>query len=137
MWSYNLFRIGAGILTTGGILYLFDVLAPRTADGVDSLGFQLEQLLYGHKTNVMGTMRSKGEIYDGLRMAFSVYLLSLGGLGFLSESRWKVAGGIALSLAVMLAISVTHWYALPSAFLGLGLLCFAGSAYLGRNANSR
>jgi hypothetical protein len=130
MWDYTLFRVGALVLALHGIVHLFGHFANKTAKPVNSQEYMLEELLYGFKTNVMGVMRSQGEILDGLSLAFSLFLLTLAALGFTLPVEKKPAIVIAASLAVLLAISLAYWFVVPTAFVAVALLCFAGSAYL-------
>lgn len=130
MWDYTLFRIGALILALNGVLQLFGHFANKGAKPINGVEFQLEEMLYGYRTNVMGVMRSQGEIADGMSLSFAVFMLTLAALGFTLPVERKPAIVIAASLAILLGISVTHWFILPTTFLAAGLLCFAGSAYL-------
>jgi hypothetical protein len=130
MWSYKLFRIGALVLALHGILHLFGHFAGKGAKPVNGTEFQLNELMYGFKTNMMGNMRSHGDIYDGLSIGFTVFMLTLAALGFTLPVQKKTAIVIATSLAVMLGLSLTYWFIVPTSFLAAGLLCFAGSAYV-------
>lgn len=130
MGKYALFRIGAFVLTLAGLTHLIGHLGGKAAKPVNGTEFQLQELLYGHKTNMMGSMRSQGDLYDGYSLAFAVFLLTLAALGFTVPVDRKPAIVIATALAVMLAISLTHWFTVPTVFLAAGLLCFAGSAAL-------
>jgi hypothetical protein len=130
MWSYKLFRIGALVLAVTGVAHLLGWLGSRGVKPVNSTEFQLNELLYGFKTNMMGTMRTQGDIFDGMSLAFTVFMLTLAALGFTVRVEKKTAIVIAASLAVMLGISVNYWFSMPTTFLAAGLACFAGSAYL-------
>lgn len=130
MWSYKLFRIGALVCALNGIMHLFVHFGNKGMKPVNSTAFQLEELMYGFKSNVMGTMRSQGEIFDGMSLSYSVFLLSLAALGFTVRVEKKTAIVFAASLAVMLGISLTYWFIMPTVLLGAGLICYAGSAYL-------
>ena len=130
MWSYKLFRIGALVLAVTGVAHLLGWLGSRGVKPVNSTEFQLNELLYGFKTNMMGTMRTQGDVFDGLNLAFTVFMLTLAALGFTVRVEKKTAIVIAASLAVMLGISVNYWFSMPTTFLAAGLACFAGSAYL-------
>ena len=130
MWSYKLFRIGALVLAVNGIAHLLGFLGNRGVKPVNGTEFQMNELLYGFKINMMGTMRTQGDVFDGLNLAFTVFMLTLAALGFTLRVERKTGIVIAASLAVMLGISVTYWYILPTMFLTAALACFAGSAYL-------
>ena len=130
MWSYKLFRIGALVLAVTGVAHLLGWLGSRGVKPVNSTEFQLNELLYGFKTNMMGTMRTQGDIFDGMSLAFTVFMLTLAALGFTVRVERKTGIVIAASLAVMLGISVTYWFIMPTMFLAAALASFAGSAYL-------
>ncbi|MFN0104536.1 MAG: LIC_13387 family protein [Bryobacteraceae bacterium] len=130
MWSYQLFRIGAFILALNGMFHLFVHFGNKGVKPVNGTEFQLQELMYGYKSPVMGTMRSQGDIYDGHSLGYSVFLFTLAALGFTLPVRRKASIVITASLAVMLGISLTYWFIMPTAFLVAALLCFAGSAYL-------
>ena len=130
MWGYKLFRIGALVLAVTGVAHLLGWLGSRGVKPVNSTEFQLNELLYGFKTNMMGTMRTQGDVLDGLNLAFTVFMLTLAALGFTVRVERKTGIVIAASLAVMLGISVTYWFTMPTMFLTAALACFAGSAYL-------
>ena len=63
-------------------------------------------------------------------VGFAEFMLTLAALGFTLPVQKKPAIVIAASLAVMLGLSLTYWFIMPTAFLAVTLLCFAGSAYL-------
>ena len=130
MWSYKLFRIGALVLAVTGVAHLLGWLGSRGVKPVNSTEFQLNELLYGFKTNMMGTMRTQGDIFDGMSLAFTVFMLTLAALGFTVRVERKTGIVIAASLAVMLGISVTDWFIMPTMCLAAALACVAGSAYL-------
>jgi hypothetical protein len=130
MWSYKLFRIGALILTLNGLAHLLEYFGSKGVKPVNGNEFQLNEMLYGYKFNMMGTMRTRGDVFDGLSLAFTVFMLTLAALGFTLPVQKKTAIVIAASLAVMLVISVAYWFVMPTMFLAAGLACFAGSAYL-------
>lgn len=130
MWSYKLFRIGALVLALHGVAHFFGYLGSKSAKPVNGAEFQMFELLYGQKTNMMGTMRTQGDIMDGMSLGFSVFMLTLAAIGFTSPVQRKLAIVLAVSLGVMLGISLTYWFLMPTMFLGAALLCYAGSAYL-------
>lgn len=130
MWSYKLFRIGALVLTLGGVAHLLGHFAGKGQKPVNGTEFQLEELMYGYKTNIMGVMRSQGDIYDGMSLAFSVFLITLAAFGFVLPPSKKPALVFVASLAVMVGISVVYWFAVPTAFLVAALACYAGVAWL-------
>jgi hypothetical protein len=130
VWSYKLFRIGALVLTVLGVAHLLYFVAGKDVKPLNGTEFQIEQLMYGYRSNIMGAMRTQGEIFDGMSLGFAVFMFTLAAIGFTSPVRRKTAVVIAVSLTVMLGISLTYWFIMPTSFLAAALLCFAGSAYL-------
>lgn len=130
MWSYKLFRIGALVLALAGVAHLFGHFGNRGMKPVNGTEFQLMELVYGFKVNMMGTMRTYGDVYDGMSLGISVFLFTLAALGFTLRVEQKPAIVIAASLAVMVGLSLTYWFIMPTLFLTAALACFAGSAYL-------
>ncbi len=130
MWGYKLFRIGALILALNGTAHLLAFFGSKGAKPVNSMEFQLHEVMYGYKMDLMGTTRTQGDIFDGLSIAFSIFMLTLAALGFTLPVHRKTAIVIAASLAVTLGLSLTYWFFMPTMFLAIGLACFAGSAYL-------
>ncbi|MBI2689612.1 MAG: hypothetical protein HYX27_25160 [Acidobacteria bacterium] len=132
MWSYKLFRIGALVLALLGCAHLLVHFANNAAKPANGTAAQLREVMYGYKENIMGTMRSQGEIFDGLTLGFSVFMLTVAAIGFTAPVQRKTAIVISASLLVMLVISLAYWFILPTVMIAAGLLCFAGSAYLDR-----
>lgn len=130
MWSYKLFRIGALVLTLTGIAHLLGFLAGKNAAPANGIEFQLRELLMTYKTNMAGTMRTTGDILDGLHLSYTVFMLTLAALGFVLPVQRKSALVIAGSLAVMVGISLTYWFVIPTAMMTAACAFFAGSAYL-------
>jgi hypothetical protein len=130
MLTYNLFRIGALLLALCGAMHLFGHFASKGAKPVNGTEFQLEELMYGYKMNIYGSMRTQGDLYDGLSLGFTVFMMTLAALGFVLPVQRKTAIVFALSLAVMTGISATHWFILPTGMLAGALLCYGACAYL-------
>jgi hypothetical protein len=130
MLTYNLFRIGALILGLCGAMHLFGHYASKGAKPVNGTEFQLEELMYGYKMNIYGSMRTQGDLYDGMSLGFTVFMVTLSALGFVLPVQRKTAIVFAASLAVMAGISVTYWFIIPTAMLAAALLCFGACAYL-------
>src|SRR5262245_14601671 len=121
MWGYKLFRIGALILALNGTANLLAFLGGKGAKPVNSTEYQLHEVMYGYKFNMMGTMLSQGDIFDGLSICFSIFMFTLAALGFTLPVERKSAIVIAASLAVTLGLSLTYWFFMPSMFLAAGL----------------
>ncbi len=130
MWSYKLFRIGALFAALNGVMHLFGHFGGKGVKPVNGTAFQLEELMYGYKFSVMGVMRSQGDFFDGLSLSFTVFMLTLAALGFTIPVQKKPAIIMAVSLAVMLGLSLTYWFIIPTSLLAAAMVCYAGSAYL-------
>src|SRR5258708_22093182 len=132
MWSYKLFRIGPGVLVLMAAFHLMGHLAGRAVVPSNGTEITLHDMMYNYKTDLAGTMRSAGDLYDGASLAVSVYAFTLGALGFVVPVQRKIATGFAFSLLVMLVISLVYWFAIPSFFLALATAMYGGSALLNR-----
>jgi hypothetical protein len=130
MAPYSLFRIGALILVLTGLLHLAGHFTP--SDPTNGSEFTLRDLMYNYRTNLMGVMRSKGELFDGLSLAFSVMNIGFGALGFTIPATRKPAIVFAITLALITVIGAVYWFVLPVTMVGAAMLCFGLSALLNR-----
>ena len=130
MLTYNLFRIGALLLGLCGTMHLVGHYGSKGVKPVNGTEFQLEELMYGYKTNIYGSMRTQGDLYDGLSLGFTLFMVTLAALGFVLPVQRKTAIVFASSLAVMTGISFTYWFIIPTAMLSAALLCYGACAYL-------
>lgn len=129
--SYQCFRIGAGVLAAMGVAHLFGHFAPkgRVANGTED---QLRMLMQTYQTNIMGSMRSTQDLYDGFSLAFAVFSLGLSALAFTVPPQKKMAIVYAAMLAVMTGVSLMYWFTAPTAFLAAAAVLFGASALLDR-----
>ena len=80
-----------------------------------------------------GTGRTLMEFHDGFSLIFAVLLAALGGLGYIVQKRGKddavlmsaVARTLAAASAVVLVITLTHFFIIPTLFMALITVCFA------------
>jgi len=130
MWSYKLFRIGALFLALNGAAHLLGHLSNKGAVPLNTMESYRNEVMYGYKFNLMGNMRSQGDLFDGLSLAFTVSMLTAAALGFTLRVEKKPAIILAVSATAMLAISVVYWFAIPTVLLAGAAACYVGSAYL-------
>ena len=133
MPGVNLFRAGAVVLLLFGLAHLMGHLSGKDAPPGNEQERLLRELMYGHKVNLMGTMRSQGEITDGFSLAISVLTMGAG-LAALVTARTRDARllqSVALvqcgMVGITLGISLRYWFAAPTSFLAIALLCFLSS----------
>jgi len=129
--SYQCFRIGAGVLALMGAAHLAGHLGGRTKP-LNGTEDQLRMLMETYRTNVMGSMRSTQELYDGFSLAFAVFSIGLGALAFTVPPQKKTAIVFAAMLAALTGVSMMYWFILPTAFLAGAALLFGASALLDR-----
>jgi len=130
--SYQCFRIGAGVLVAMGAAHLMGHLGGGKGQPANGMEDQLRMLMETYRTNMMGTMRSTKEIYDGLSLAFSVFSFGLGALAFTLPPQKKMSIVYAAMLAVLTCISYLYWFAAPTAFLAASAVLFGAAALLDR-----
>jgi len=129
--TYQCFRIGAGVLVAMGLAQLAGHFGSK-GKPVNGMEEQMRMLMDTYRTNMMGSMRSTQDLYDGFSLAFVVYSLGLGALAFVLPPQKKMSIVYAGMLAVMTALSLTYWFAAPTVFLAVAALLFAASALLDR-----
>jgi hypothetical protein len=132
MRGEQFFRIGAIVLVVMGIAHLFGHFGGKAVPPANSTEIALHDMMYGYKQNLSGSMRSAGDIYDGLSLAFSVFSFALGMLAWVTEPNRKAAWILAVWLVVATGISFAYWFAIPTFFLAVAAACFLGYALLNR-----
>ncbi len=107
---------------------------------------QLLDLMENYRMDLAGTPRSMMEVLKGFSHFFEVAALgmALTGLmvatGSVRDARVlrRVSIAYVVTLALGLAISVTHWFIVPTVFLGAAMVLFAVSAVVeGRGTGVR
>lgn len=87
-----------------------------------------------------GGRRSLMEFMNGFSLSFSLLLATMAGMGFIMLRRGGDDAVMMLAAAraaaacsfVLLAISLTHWFFVPTIFIAAMAICFVGAA-LGRD----
>lgn len=125
-----LFKIGCWALFLTAVVHLVAHIAgPLTAAN------EVEEEILQKAGNYQfefpgGGRRALTEIMNGLSLAYSMFLATLGGVGLMigrrgdlllvrAAARVFAAGSVAL-----LVISVTHWFIIPTIFTTFFTLCF-------------
>jgi hypothetical protein len=80
-----------------------------------------------------GTRRTLMDLVDGFSLTFSVLLSAVGGVGFIVQKRGRadavlmtsVARVLAGACVVLLVVSLTHFFIVPTIFIALVAVCFA------------
>jgi hypothetical protein len=129
-WGRRLFTVGGvWLLLLGAVhsLSFFNPLAPA-----NETERQLLTLMTGYKFNLMGSLRSMDNLLTGFSVAFMLAALVLGALALALRRQpapllKRVALLFAVWLVAMVVVSLNYFFALPLAFLIIGLLLFAGS----------
>lgn len=136
------FRAGAVVLLLFGLAHLMGHLSSQDAPPRNEQERQLKELLHGYKSDLMGTMRSQGEIMDGFSLAISVFTIGAG-LMLLTVARSRDArllASVALVqcgwVGITLGISLRYWFLAPTSFLAVAFLCFVISVARFRGAQS-
>lgn len=84
MNGLNFFRAGAVVLILFGLAHLAGHLSSKDAPPQNEQERQLKELMYGYKTNLMGAMRSQGEIVDGFSLAISIFTIGAGAVALVT-----------------------------------------------------
>jgi hypothetical protein len=79
-----------------------------------------------------GVRRTLMDIMDGFSLSFALFMATIGGIGFLVLKRGRddaiLMTALARALAgfslVLLVISLTHWFIIPTLFIASVALCF-------------
>jgi hypothetical protein len=128
------FGAGSCVLVLLGLVHSMAVF--QTPVAANDTERQLLALMNDYRRDMMGSMRSTADILRGFNIALSVFSIGIGALNFAlgrllagNPRVLLVAAGInVVWLAAMLANSVANWFAAPTAFLLLSLMCYAVAA---------
>ena len=126
-WGRRLFKSGGVWLILLGLVHsisLFKKLAPANETERQLLG-----LMTSYKFNLMGSLRSIGDLFQGFSVAFMLAALVTGALTLaLSNERTsllkRVALVIAIWLALMTGVSLYYFFPAPTSFLAVALILF-------------
>lgn len=130
----RLFIAGCVVLALMGIAHLAGSLQqPPPRDETER---QLLDLMTSYRMDLVGTQRSMMEILKGFSHSFEVAALgmALTGLmvviGSVRDARVmrRVSIAYVVTLGFGLVISLTHWFIIPTSFIGAAMVLFAVSA---------
>lgn len=126
-WGKRLYIAGAMALLILGAVHSLSLFSsfPQSNDTER----QLAVLMANYKFDLMGSMRSTGDLMRGFSIAFMLGVLALGALDLaLVRERAallkRVALVNALWLASMTALSLRYFFAAPTSFLAAALVLF-------------
>jgi len=126
-WSRRFFKSGGVWLILLGLVHaisLFRKLVPANDTERQLLG-----LMTSYKFNLMGSLRSMDNLFQGFSVAFMLAALGMGALTLaVSNERASLLKRVALLiiiwLAVMTGVSLHYFFAAPTSFLAVALLLF-------------
>ena len=126
-WGRRIFKSGGAFLILLGLVHsisLFKKLVP--ANDTERL---VLNLMAGYKFNLMGSLRSMDNLFQGFSVAFMLAALGMGALALaVSNERTgllkRVALLIVIWLAVMTGVSLHYFFPAPTSFLAVALLLF-------------
>ncbi len=140
----GLFIAGCAVLLVMAIAHTAGSLqepAPR-----DETERQLLELMTGYRMDLVGTQRSMMELFKGFSHSFSVASFGMALTGFMlaigsvrdARVLRRVSIAYVVTLGFGLVISLTHWFIIPTSFIGAAMVLFAVSAVVeGRGAGVR
>jgi hypothetical protein len=127
------FRIGCIAAVITAVVHLIGhVLGPQAP--VNGTERELVRLATTYEFQLPGgASRSLMDFMDGFSLAFAVLLASLGGAGYVVQKRaaadplllLAVARTFAAAGVVLVVISLTHFFIVPTVFMALITFCFA------------
>jgi len=131
-----IFVIGCWVaLITGAIHLVGHVSGPAAA--TNETERQLLELATSYRMAMPGgSERSLMDFLSGFSLSFSVFLALVGGLGLIVQRRGRddlelmlaVSRAFAAAGVVLVVISLTHWFIVPSLMLALMTFCFLFAA---------
>jgi hypothetical protein len=126
-WGIRLYKAAAAVLILLGLAHSLGVLNQPVAQ--NDTERQLFDLMANYKSNLMGSMRSTGELLQGFNISFVILPLALGILNLVLAGepgiRLKRLALINIIwLAAMTANSVYNWFLAPTLFLAIALVLF-------------
>jgi multisubunit Na+/H+ antiporter MnhF subunit len=129
-WGTRFYKAAAVVLILLGCVHSLAVFNKPVAS--NDTERQLFDLMTNYKRDLMGSMRSTGDIVRGFNISFVILPLALGVLNLvLSRERPTLLKRLALInvlwLAAMVANSLYNWFLAPTLFLVIALVLFAGA----------
>jgi hypothetical protein len=132
----TLFTIGCWVaIITAAVHLSGQIFGPQPP--ADDTERQLIDLATNYRTIMPGgDARSLMDFLNGFSLSFSVFLALVGGLGLIISKRGRDDGRLMLAVSraiagagvVLVVISLTHWFIIPSMMLALMTFCFLFAA---------
>ncbi len=126
-WGKRLFLAGAVWLLVLGCVHSLSLFVRQVA--ANDTEKQLLDLMTNYRFSLLGSMRSMDELLRGFSISFMLAAFGFAALDLaLSGEREPLLKRLALInalwLAVMTAVSLRYFFAVPSSFLSIGLVIF-------------
>ena len=126
-WGRRIFKAGAVWLLLLGCVHSLSLFVHQVP--ANNTEKQLLDLMTGYQFNIMGSMRSMDNFLRGFSICFMLAAFGLGGLDLtLAGERASLLKRVALVnvvwLAVMTAVSLRYFFAMPTSFLTVALVIF-------------
>ena len=126
-WGRRFFKSGGVFLILLGLVHsisFFEKLVPA-----NDIERQLLGLMTSYKFNLMGSLRSMDNLFQGFSVAFMLAALGMGALALaVSNERTSLLKRVALIIAIWLAamtgVSLHYFFPVPTSFLAVALLLF-------------
>ncbi|HUC53994.1 MAG TPA: hypothetical protein VMR90_08095 [Candidatus Cybelea sp.] len=126
-WGRRLFKTGAVALLIVGLVHSLSLI--RELAPANDTEKQLLQLMSSYKFDLLGSMRSMGDLLRGFSISFMTAALGFGIFDLvLTRERASLLRRAALVniiwLAAMTAVSLYYFFIVPTSFLAVTLLLF-------------
>jgi hypothetical protein len=123
-----LFKAGAIVLVVSGLVHSLSLINKQVPTNATER--QLFDLMSNYKFNVMGSIRSMGDVLRGFSISFMLAALGFGTLDLMmSRERDGILKRLAMVnaiwLAAMTVVSLKYFFLAPTSFMAAGLLLFA------------
>jgi hypothetical protein len=127
-WGRRFFVAGGIWLVLIGLVHALSLIGKQVP--ANDTEKQLLELMANYRFDLMGSMRSMGELLRGFSIAFLLAALVMGALDLvLSRERAGLLKRVALVnviwLAAMTGVAVRYFFVLPTSFLAIALVLFA------------
>jgi hypothetical protein len=127
-WGRRFFVAGGVWLVLIGLVHSLSLIGKQVP--ANDTEKQLLELMTNYRFDLMGSMRSMGELLRGFSIAFMLAALVMGAVDLvLSREREGLLKRVALVnviwLAGMMAVALRYFFVIPISFLAIALILFA------------
>jgi len=128
----TLFTIGCWMAVATGVFHLVgQLIGPLTP--ANDTERTLTELATTYKFALPGGQRSLMQLMNGFSLSFALFFALLGGAGLIVAKRGRQDATLmtafvrtyAAGLIVLLVISITYWFIVPTALIAATAVCFA------------